>query len=38
MNDTILGFICLIGISGEDWVLPEYNHYYWLGYGILNRN
>ncbi|MBA7690266.1 hypothetical protein ES703_98791 [subsurface metagenome] len=38
MCDTILAITILIGYEGEDWVLPEYNRYYWIGYGLENRN
>ena len=38
MNDTILAITILIGYEGKDWVPPEYNHYYWTGYGTMNRN
>jgi len=38
MNDTLYGLLCLMGYEAVDWVLPEHNHFYWLGYGYLNRN
>jgi len=38
MNDTLYGLLCLMGYEAIDWTFPEYNRYYWIGYGYLNRN
>ena len=38
MSNPLLAFCVIYGYQGEDWILPEYNPYYWLGYGQLQRN
>lgn len=38
MNDTFQSILALLGELGKDWLKPEYNYYYWLGYAQLNRN
>lgn len=37
-NNPLHGFLVLKGYEGVNWIHPESDRYYWLGYALLNLN